>query len=379
MSRGALDAPDEAFGGAAWELNSPHRTEQHAARRIERALLEAEKTLALVDSLSPVNFEAEVERLTSALKCGQVDAPAFRYESSKSRLTRAAEAEELILAVRRALDTPPADIDRELSELLWQRAHELLLEVELLRSCDSPSVTELSAARFALSDFEIARAEALCHAWLNLRGEADEGPMQSLSAQLSALLKKSEAAERIVIVERDIAAIAAIGDQILYVRKGSRATARQARRIWAHEVEGHLLPRLRAQVEAPPFAVGTPGCSVDEEGRAIVIEERGGVLDGARKRELAIRFLLARAVSTGGVTAGQEALRELRAHPIEFSEVVRSFCRVLRGGGLCRELIYLAGYLRVKDAFDRNPESEQYFRRGRASICALPFFARVFG
>lgn len=355
---------------------------QNTAQKIEQTLLAAETTLALVDSLSPLNFEAEVERLTKVFRSGEVDLPAFRYDSAEGRGARASRAETLIFSVRRALDAAPPDLDREFVELLWTRAHELLVEVELLRKCDSPAVIELSSLRFRLSDEEVRQAVLLCADWLREKGEPDDEQPRSLSTQLSALCRKSEVAAQIVIVEREIAAIAAIGEQTLYVRKGSMATSHQARRIWAHEVEGHLLPRLAARTEAPPFSVGSPGCSVDEEGRAILIEERSGVLDAARKREIARRFLIARAVSTGGMPAALDVIREFLGDSTEETqeaEIARALCRVARGGGLCREIIYVPGYLRVKDAVTKNPQAEQFFRRGRASVSALPFFARAFG
>jgi hypothetical protein len=45
-------------------------------------------------------------------------------------------------------------------------------------------------------------------------------------------------------------------------------------------------------------------------------------------------------------------------------------CRVHRGGGLGRELVYLAGYLRVAEALARAPRLERLLAGGRVSLGA---------
>jgi hypothetical protein len=137
--------------------------------------------------------------------------------------------------------------------------------------------------------------------------------------------------------------------------------------LWAHEVHGHLLPRLRSKAEGTPFRIGTKGCSQDEEGRALLLEERAGALSTQRRVEVAVRFQLGRAAQIGPEEACRCA-KELLARGVSSSDVARNLTRALRGGGLGREQIYLPAYLRVTSAFAENPGWERFMERGRISV-----------
>ena len=76
---------------------------------------------------------------------------------------------------------------------------------------------------------------------------------------------------------------AACGDGVVFVCIGVSLRASEARRIAEHELLGHALPRLAAR--SHPLGLLRVGCarsSDDEEGRALHIEERSGLLDEGR-------------------------------------------------------------------------------------------------
>jgi len=99
-----------------------------------------------------------------------------------------------------------------------------------------------------------------------------------------------------ISTSRDMACAAATGEGCIVVRTGVSHTASAGRRIALHEVYAHALPRARAVRESIGlFAVGTAGASDDEEGRAVLIEERHELLDDARRRELGARHIAATA------------------------------------------------------------------------------------
>jgi hypothetical protein len=54
----------------------------------------------------------------------------------------------------------------------------------------------------------------------------------------------------------------------------------------------------------------------------------------------------------------------------DVSEALAVACRAHRGGGLARESIYLAGYLRVAEALAARPELERALEAGRLSLRA---------
>src|SRR5262249_52921029 len=106
----------------------------------------------------------------------------------------------------------------------------------------------------------------------------------------------------------------------------------------------------------------------DEEGRALVIEERYELLDDERRRELGIRHRMALDVRSGADWV--ESVRFGLAFGLTPRESVRIAARIHRGGGLAREVIYLPAWERVTRAFDADPTLEAWLERGRVSVDA---------
>jgi hypothetical protein len=125
------------------------------------------------------------------------------------------------------------------------------------------------------------------------------------------------------------------------------------------------------------FRIGAARSSDDEEGRALLIECRARVLEGARRRELARRHLAGERVRAGASFVGTVSELIGRGQDIESS--VEAACRAFRGGGLGREFVYLVALSRVKRAFAADPELERWFERGRVSVAAARVCAGNFG
>jgi hypothetical protein len=123
---------------------------------------------------------------------------------------------------------------------------------------------------------------------------------------------------------------------------------------------------LAQREELALFRVGSAKSADDEEGRALLLERGAGVLEGSRKRELARRHLAARAVRLGA--SFRDIVSELFQLGQDIASAVEAACRAARGGGLARELVYLASLSRVMRAFESEPELEGYFEHGRVSV-----------
>jgi hypothetical protein len=98
------------------------------------------------------------------------------------------------------------------------------------------------------------------------------------------------------------------------------------------------------------FAIGTARGVDDQEGRALLLERAHGFFSRARKRELGLRHLGARAALDGASFVDVVALLTRRGGSM--SCAVRIASRVARGGngmgGLGREAVYLPSLLRVE-------------------------------
>lgn len=349
---------------------------------LERALVRAQTRLALLDSLSPINFGSEVVRLSASFQEGHPELPQFRFTAETHRRERSDAVSSTLGAVQLALSDTGVqrDLAPGLLELLCERIEELRLEVKMLRECGGPQFRALAIARYRFETHQVEEARRLAMAWSEVQVDpADEKGRVLLAAVFEEKRKQmGPLGARVMIVERDLASLCAVGGTSLYVQRGVRVSQAEAERLWLHEVEGHLLPRLRAAQEPTPFSIGAPGSSIDEEGRAVFLEEKHGLLHARRRRDLALRFLLALALREGGDEAVRERLRLEQGRGAVALSLARAVCRVYRGGGLAREVIYLPGYLRVKAALEREPAVDGLFQRGLVSVAALPFFQSNF-
>ena len=340
---------------------------QHLVR-LQRALLSVERSLALLEHCLPDNYSAQVTRCENALRAGRVVLPEFRYRPVSGAFLH---AEQALLCLRSPHPGGTA-VWNVVEQLLHERAEELQKEAQIVRARGSQRVPKLAGARFPFTEQELHEADELSNTWLVEWSDCDALAWEDVQTHdllqgLAMRARREGLAVRIVV--REIATTCAVSEDGLVVARGPRVPAEEIERLWVHEVLGHWLPRQRARSMPPPFAAGTKGASEDEEGRALLLEERYGALGARRKLDLALRHQLARAIlsaSTG------DALEQLvlslleRAVPIEL--LARALCRNLRGGGLGREVIYLPAYLRVKRAFAEAPYCESLLAAGRISV-----------
>ena len=329
--------------------------------RTEQCLLDVERRIGLLSRVSPKNFQLVIEQWIGD------DMPrAFVYEQPVDWSLEWT----LLETLERELSSLGNDV---VVRLLVGRIAELALELRLVEACGSADVARLGAERFSFQPSERESARALAANWL---AEPDPDPSKAERGSWPLLASSLSRHPGVIalgcgVVEADIVSLAAVAGGRLLVRRGARASPRDAERIFVHEVGAHLGPRLRAEREGPPFRIGTAGSAQDEEGRAVLLEERNGLLDVARRRELAARCVAAEAALAGADAS--EILRRLAALGLQDELARRLALRAVRGGGttgggLGREVVYLAGYLRVARALGEAPELESWMTRGRISI-----------
>jgi hypothetical protein len=133
---------------------------------------------------------------------------------------------------------------------------------------------------------------------------------------------------------------------------------------------------LRASAQVPGiFAIGTARGVDDQEGLALVLEERHGFLRGARRRELALRHRAVEAMDAGGTLVEVvRTLLERDGAPLE--RAIAAAERAFRGSagetaGLGRERVYLGAYARVSAWLDGRPEDERVIASGQVSVDAI--------
>ncbi len=342
--------------------------EDAALNRLERLLSEAERTVALIDRCRPLNTRAELARLEESWAAHVPATPAFQYRPIPD-----------LAETRRALDDVVAAGEGlgRLGLLYAARAQELAREAAALEALGGPSFESRAASRYPVDASASGVAADACAArWAAIDPEddvervlaEDERDPRSLVRVLGALIGSLKIGARIALVP-ELASAAAAGDGVVLVRPGLHHSENAARRIALHEVIGHVLPRIVARAELLGlFRVGSESGTDDEEGRALYLEEREGLLSSSRRRELGVRHLGALAVRRGADWV--ELVRLALQYGFAVRDALRLAARIARGGGLAREIVYLPAFFRVRTALLSEPSLEAYLERGRVSVAA---------
>jgi hypothetical protein len=342
--------------------------------RLEDELLSIEARVGLLEACRPIGLEREQERIWGVLSSAARPNPADLVPRLQFPIRPLVDPE--LVRLEQALRAASGLAGAETTRILAGRAEELVLDAELVRARGTPDMVSLARRRFVGSRAEERKeADRTAAQWIEQAvGEPvdDEEVLLDLAAELRRLLLVLGLA--IEVREVDMAARAAVSDQSLLARSGARVTRRQAARIVTHEVFGHFLPRKAGRINGPPFRIGPRGADADEEGRALHLELVGGYVDTERRLELAVRHVLAAHVLDGGHIG--EKVASLHAQGVAARLLSTVAPRVSRAGGLCREVIYLPGLLRVGPRL-ADPEVELVFRAGRATLAEVGALRRL--
>ncbi len=346
-------------------------------RPIARLLLPAARGVKLLAAVAPTNVVSERARLMAAFAAGGEATPRWTYAR-----TERLDAEAMVITAERALSRLEPS---PLRDLYSARIEELALEIALASSVATPRFGTLAYQRFAPRDAGRSRrnADVLALTWLG------EPPPESTDERIASdamhpesLLSRMRAeigARRLpfaVVVEPGLAPLAAIGERSILIAAGRQVTRADVERTVLHEIVGHAMPMVRARENAVPlFALGTARGSDDQEGYALVLEERGGFFGPARRRELATRHVAVETMRSGA-TFVETARLLIRSHGVPSEVAVRACERAYRGGdgvggGLGRERVYLESWRRVRARLEERPEDEDFVSAGRVAVDAI--------
>ena len=357
---------------------------------LAKALGRAADRVRLLGRLTAGNAASERTRLLVALERGASTMPEWtRIEHGQ--LPDAAAFAALASAFE---DESPGP----LGALYAERARELGLEVELVVARGTRDFSRLAEQRHPRRGALTDRADALARSWLTSDGDGDgddngdgdgdtsdaealvytDDPTDpsSLLSRMRAELSRARLPFR-VAVSPDLAPLAATGEEIVHIGGGRRLTRADVERTVLHEIEGHVRPRVQARQQREPiFTVGTARGTDDQEGRALLLEERHLHLTRARRQGLARRHLACVAMRGGAdfVAVMRMLLDDHGASPREAVVIGE---RIFRGSdgtfpGLGRERGYLESYLDVRDAFAADAALEHVVAAGQIAVATAP-------
>jgi hypothetical protein len=349
--------------------------------RAERLLVEAVRTVRLLGAVVPRNAAQERARLVAAVERRESAHPRWSYARTDHTMLRKTLAKA---AQRLSAEAHP------IAQLYAARCRELEIEAALASEAGTGILGALARARFRSTSPEAAgEATILARKWINEGRDAppEEGELfeSDGTGPGTLLTRMREEVGRLglpfaVIVQPSLSALSATGERHILVAAGRKISKDDVERTVMHEIEAHAIPRTRAaQGRIAIFQIGTARGIDDQEGLALVLEERHGYHSARRKRELAARHLAVEAMD-GGARFSENVHALVKEHGLIPRDAVLVAERAYRGGdgtspGLGRERIYLEAYLRVREHLAKSPTDEGVLTSGQVSLDALPTLA----
>ncbi len=335
----------------------------------ENTLRDASSRVRIISATTPIDLAAELAQLGALWARGEECAPRFTYSPAPDHRPLARHLEAMASCL---------DSEGPLGRVYADRAQELIYEAAVCSAVGTDRMRELARKRFGRRDHFDEVADGLAKNWLDepfedqtslpedwVRSDDPSDP-RSLLVRMREEIGASKLPFR-VVVARDSSALAATGDGFVQIAMGRRVTVADVERTVLHEIAGHVLPRCRANgLGIGIFALGTRFGVDDQEGRALVLERRAGVLGVLRRRELALRHLAARMLEDEADFV--EAARVLLLLGAQLPDALRITARVFRGGGLGREVVYVPAFLRVDAALAVDPTLDDVLGAGRVSV-----------
>ena len=325
--------------------------------QVAAAALDAMRRVRLIGAATPVNAEPEIERLVAAFEAGDPTFPQWVHRPEHTTVPEIRGAHEIVRA----------------------RLDELRLEAAMAEAVGTPAFAPLAAERFREPASAIRAADRTARAWSKLPSttedelvRTDASDPRSLLSQVRAAIGRARAPFSVRV--STLGALAATGEHTVYVARGRFTTPLAARRIALHEVQGHVMPRVRARRSNPIFELGTARGTDEQEGLAVLYEERAGFLDDARRVDLARRHLATRAMRDGADFV--EVTRALATMGASCRDAIMIATRVFRGSngrfpGLGRESVYITSFSRVRAHLAKHPADEVILASGQIAILAL--------
>lgn len=310
-----------------------------AAKNVDRALAETAASLNFLLAATPVNAAAAYEEFIDS---GCRTEPRFEYRPT------GLDADK---ALHRLAELPLREIDNaNVRELLYGKRKELIAQIEMIRSIDTPHFHELSLELYGgVDDHLLEMADLIL---------AELPPPESYEPRVSpdemATRARAEL-DRYCADHPDLACTVEVRDDVvdlmvsqgkLLIGAASNFRAERVEALIQHEIGVHVITYFNASFQ--PFdtlRVGLAGYEQLQEGFALLAEHLVDGLDSERMRVLAARVVAVRRLLDGASFV--EIFDELRGRGFIERSAWSVVSRVCRAGGLTKDATYLRGLVAV--------------------------------
>lgn len=257
-------------------------------------------------------------------------------------------------ARRRLEDISLENIESTLCRLLADKRRELLLQIALLESRDTPTALEHSIEMYGRVDDallgeadRILESVATVERPIDSRSRADAATLEARArAELAYYRETYPDLAADIMVRGDITALT-VSRGTLFVPGAIEVDESRIDALLQHEVGTHIVTYVNGAAQPlRVLSIGLAGYEALQEGLAVVAEHIAGGFDINRLRILAARVIACRRIADGETLPGLVA-ELVEKHRFTQKTAFGVAVRVFRGGGLTKDAIYLRGLLDV--------------------------------
>ncbi len=336
----------------------------HPYDRILCLILSNIKILRFINPINSNDYKQKYMKGDIPSKC-----PEFKYR----------EINFDISAVKGSLTTLKPVDDKTL--VLYRKAIEILHKLEMLEARGTLTFREIS--RLLYGSVNINDVRKISN-WLNVE---DENPTE---IHYDALAMKKKLDIEILKINLEVKVIlrqfqtskAAAGFNTLGLKARGMYNYEDFTRIIAHEIETHIYRNHNGiqQGLKSLFFHGFPrsdayvgGYLVTEEGLALMMEEKAGVLSQKRKRIIAGRVLAIYLMDIEELNFNEVFEILTKTHKFSPNTAYDICIRTFRAGGYTKDHIYFRGYELVKQFFqESNIDEQRLLFSGKIGIEWIP-------
>lgn len=266
--------------------------------------------------------------------------------------------------------------DSILGKLLHHKRNELLKTVMMLEHIGTPRFTACALNVYGRPSKDLVqKARHL----LALSAEEEEGRYQGVSSVkkfLDAILHQGLHKWKVKEKEMVVGASFDVGEKTLFIHPRRRFSENDLKRLIVHEIGTHITRAEHAKKKRHKlFLIGFPNYLTTEEGLAVYMEEKAGLLSDAILRRYAGRVIAVDLALQSSFSSVYTSLCEYFPKEDAFTLTMRTkrgMSDTSTPGALTKDYVYLHGYYQVKDYIKKGGSLDALYV-GKVGIEHVPF------
>lgn len=333
-----------------------------------------EKNCRLSPYNAPLNRETEQKKLFAAYANNETYNPQFVYRTAPTYPLE--HIREFIN--RLAPESSPLEM------IYADKAALKLLTIHSIQTHAPEIITEMTRSAYGFPEQQLlANAQAILTQPHSTSSAVEDVPDEQAATWLQSALIKMGIQEWRAVVYEPMNATMSVNrlDKEVHIRKGTMFSQKSLRRLLVHELGVHVL-RYENGVTQPIrlFRNGFTRYLDTEEGLAVYSEDKADLLEIETLRKYAGRVLAADLALEKSFFAVFETLTPLLGQEMSFeitTRAKRGFTDTAQPGAHTKDIVYLQGFLRVKEHLQQQPEDYLLLFTGKIGLQHLSLVKKL--